>query len=67
MARTAIDVFSVGLNSSVAVTPTAIDATNEASLRLHARQGFVQVGLFKQVGYKFNRWLDVIYMERLLD
>ena len=45
----------------------AIDATNEASIRLHARYGFVQVGLFKQVGYKFDRWLDVVYMERLLD
>lgn len=32
MARTVIDVFSVGLNSSVAVTPTAIDPTNDMSL-----------------------------------
>jgi len=44
----------------------AIDATNEASVRLHAAFGFEQVGLFKQVGYKFERWLDVIYMECLL-
>ena len=48
-------------------TDTAIDATNEASLRLHRQFGFVQVGHFKQVGYKFNRWLDVTYMERLLE
>lgn len=34
MARTAIDVFSVGLNSSVAVTPTAIDPTNDMSLTI---------------------------------
>jgi L-amino acid N-acyltransferase len=44
----------------------AIDAENEASLRLHTRFGFVQVGHFKQVGFKFGRWLDVIYMERLI-
>jgi len=37
------------------------------SIRLHARFGFVPVGHFKQVGYKFDRWLDVIYMERLLE
>ncbi|MBI3415420.1 MAG: N-acetyltransferase [Verrucomicrobia bacterium] len=43
-----------------------IDATNEASIRLHARFGFERVGLFKQVGFKFGRWLDVVYMERLL-
>ena len=52
-----------GLHAIIA----AIDATNEASIRLHARFGFVTVGHFKQVGYKFNRWLDVTYMERLLE
>src|SRR4051812_27023086 len=44
----------------------AIDATNEASIRLHAKFGFEEVGHFKRVGYKFGRWLDVIYMELLL-
>lgn len=44
----------------------AIDAENDISIRLHARFGFVTVGHFKQVGFKFGRWLDVVYMERLL-
>ncbi|MSU64001.1 MAG: N-acetyltransferase family protein [Pedosphaera sp.] len=44
----------------------AIDASNIASIRLHASFGFEQVGLFKQVGFKFGRWLDVAYMELLL-
>ncbi len=44
----------------------AIDATNEASIRLHARFGFEKVGHFRQVGFKFGRWLDVVYMERLI-
>jgi len=52
-----------GLHAIIA----AIDATNEASLRLHARFGFVQVGHFKEVGYKFDRWLDVIYLELILN
>ena len=51
-----------GLHAILAV----IDAENEPSIRLHARFGFERVGLFKQVGFKFNRWLDVAYMERLL-
>ena len=42
----------------------AIDAQNTASIKLHARFGFEQVGLFKRVGYKFDRWLDVAYLER---
>src|SRR6266850_930759 len=43
-----------------------IDAQNEVSIRLHASFGFVEVAHFKQVGFKFGRWLDVIYMESLL-
>ncbi len=44
----------------------AIDAENEASIRLHASFGFVKVGCLKEVGFKFGRWLDVVYMELLL-
>lgn len=44
----------------------AIDASNEISIRLHHSFGFEQVGHFKRVGYKFNRWLDVVYMELIL-
>ncbi len=44
----------------------AIDADNTVSLRLHERHGFMTVGRFRRVGFKFGRWLDVVYMERLL-
>ncbi len=44
----------------------AIDADNQASIRLHAKHGFEKVGQFRQVGYKFGRWLDVVYMERFI-
>jgi len=44
----------------------AIDADNAVSLRLHERHGFMTVGRFRRVGFKFGRWLDVVYMERLL-
>ena len=43
-----------------------IVSENEASLRLSRRLGFEQVGLLKEVGRKFDRWLDVVLMERLL-
>lgn len=45
----------------------AIEAGNQASLRLHARCGFEPAGTLKQVGTKFGRWLDLAFMQRLLD
>lgn len=43
-----------------------IDATNEASLALHRKAGFQPVAHFRQVGWKFDRWLDLVFMEKVL-
>ena len=43
-----------------------IDATNEASLKLHEYFGFKEVAHFKEVGYKFNRWLDLKFLQLIL-
>ena len=45
----------------------AIEAGNQASLRLHARCCFEPAGTLRQVGTKFGRWLDLAFMQRLLD
>ena len=44
----------------------SIDSTNEASLRLHRSLGFEEVAHFREVGYKFGRWLDLKFLELLL-
>jgi len=41
----------------------SIDATNEASLHLHKNFGFEEVAHFKEVGYKFGRWLDLKFFQ----
>jgi L-amino acid N-acyltransferase YncA len=41
-----------------------IDGGQPGSIALHKKFGFAQVGHFKGVGFKFGRWLDVIYMQR---
>jgi phosphinothricin acetyltransferase len=43
-----------------------IDATNEGSIKLHEQFGFVEVAHFKQVGYKFGKWLDLKFLQLLL-
>lgn len=44
-----------------------IDAANAASLRFHERLGFERVAHFREVGHKFGRWLDLVFVQRFLD
>lgn len=51
-----------GLHALIA----SIDSANEASIRLHAAFGFERTGYLREVITKFDRWLDVVYMQSLL-
>ena len=42
------------------------DSANHASIRLHARLGFRRVALLRSVGFKFDRWVDSVIMQRAL-
>jgi L-amino acid N-acyltransferase YncA len=42
------------------------DSANAASIKLHAKLGFVDVGVMRNVGLKFDRWLDVVILQRSL-
>jgi len=43
-----------------------VDADNEPSLRFHERLGFVRAAHLRQVGFKFGRWLDLVFVQRIL-
>ncbi len=40
------------------------DSENVGSIGVHASLGFVPVGTMRKVGYKFERWLDVVTMQK---
>ena len=40
------------------------DSANLASIRLHTRLGFREVGVLLSVGRKFDRWLDTVILQR---
>jgi L-amino acid N-acyltransferase YncA len=42
------------------------DSGNQASIALHRRFGFHDAGLMKNVGFKFERWLDTVFLQRSL-
>ncbi len=44
----------------------AIDAENAGSIRFHERLGFEESGRLREVGHKFGRWLDVVFMQKRL-
>ena len=52
-----------GLHTLVA----AVDGTNDGSIRFHERLGFVETGRMSQVGFKFDRWLDLVLLQRVVD
>jgi phosphinothricin acetyltransferase len=54
---------SFGFKQIVAV----VGGAEPASIGLHARCGFAEVGRLNQVGWKKDRWLDTVYMQRALD
>lgn len=42
------------------------DSANAGSVGVHRAQGFTQVGVLKDCGWKFGQWLDVVLMEKSL-
>ena len=60
--------FSLGMAPAFAadIPGGGISADNIASIKLHAQFGFEKVAHYRETIYKFDQWLDVVYMEKLL-
>lgn len=54
-------------DDSVHLVVAAVALPNPASLALHRACGFEDVGTMRQVGRKFDRWIDVTWLQRVLD
>jgi len=48
------------------VMMAGVDADNAGSIRFHERLGFERVGRLREVGFKFGRRLDLVFLQRLL-
>lgn len=44
-----------------------IDSENQGSVEFHEKFGFKTVGIIKESGYKFDRWLHSVFMQLILD
>ena len=53
----------IGLKQVIAVIG---DSENHGSINLHKKLGFREVGVLENVGYKFERWINVVLMQKTL-
>ena len=63
LAELAAQAQSAGVRKLIAVIG---DSANAASVGVHRSLGFAHVGVLKSCGWKFDRWLDVVLMEKSL-
>jgi L-amino acid N-acyltransferase len=61
-----IELMRRAANMGKHVMIAGIDADNAVSIGLHRSLGFNSVGHFHEVGFKFGRWLDLVFMQRIL-
>ena len=45
----------------------AIDAANDGSIRMHERLGFIRAATLREVGRKFDRWLDLVFVQLVIE
>lgn len=57
------DATERGMRQMIAVIG---DSENVGSIGVHASLGFNRIGILRAAGFKFGRWLDVVYMQRAL-
>ena len=63
MAQLIIQAKAQGFHTMIGV----IDSENKSSITFHEQFGFKTVGIIKESGYKFDRWLDSVFMQLLLE
>ena len=63
LAELAAQAQATGVRKLIAVIG---DSANAGSIGVHRSVGFEQVGVLKSCGWKFERWLDVVLMEKTL-
>lgn len=56
----------LNVNACIAYPLEEDEHLTMASVRFHEAKGYTQVARFHSCGYKFNRWYDMVWMEKLL-
>lgn len=60
------DLIERGRGAGAHCLVARIDSEGLPSMRLHESLGFTEAGRLREAGWKFGRWLTVVYMQKLL-
>ncbi|AXM95044.1 N-acetyltransferase family protein [Pseudomonas plecoglossicida] len=61
------DLIELAIERDVHVMVGGIDLANQASIALHERLGFEPAGVIREAAYKFGRWLDLAFYQKILE
>ena len=58
--------FPLAASMNMHVMIGHIDSAAAASIRLHEKLGFERVGFYREVAHKFDRWLDLVAVQKVI-
>jgi L-amino acid N-acyltransferase YncA len=61
------ELIRLAKNQKLHTMIAVIDAENQSSVEFHEKFGFKTVGIIKESGYKFDRWLHSVFMQLILE
>ena len=53
-------------NKNIKTIIAVIGNNSTQSIKIHKKNGFKKIGILKKIGFKNNKWLDTIYMQKIL-
>ncbi len=61
-----LELIEIAKNQQLHTMIGVIDSENTGSIAFHKKLGFHEVGHIKETGFKFNRWLDSVFVQIIL-
>lgn len=62
-----LELIALAKNQGLHTMIGVIDAENQSSIDFHEKYGFKTVGIIKESGFKFDRWLHSVFMQLILE
>ena len=61
-----LELIKIARQNKVHTLVAGVDTGNPGSIEFHKKMGFTEVGYMREVGYKFDRWLDLVFLQKTL-